>query len=114
MHRVYELDESYNSGSIHLFYGIFYAMQPRGAGRNLKKSSAHFMRAMELAGKGNLMPSVAYAEYSAITTLDENLFTKILTEVLAEDIDERTEIRFLNELAVRRAKYLLKNKEDLF
>jgi hypothetical protein len=114
MHRVYELDESYSDGSVHLFYGIFYAVQPRGAGRNLKKSYAHFTRAMELAGKGNLLPSVAYAEYYAVTTLDEDLFTNTLAAVLKEDIGVRAEIRFMNELAVRRAEYLLENRDDLF
>ena len=47
MNRILELDEGYDRGSVHLFYGIYYAVQPRGAGRNLTKSKEHFERAIE-------------------------------------------------------------------
>jgi tetratricopeptide (TPR) repeat protein len=114
MDRVLELDETYNNGSLHVFYGIYFSVQPRGAGQDLEKSKTHFDRAAELGGEGNLFPLVAYAEYYAKSILDESLFVDTLNKVLQTDLELRPDVRLMNELALKRAKYLLANKDDLF
>lgn len=114
MDRIIELDETHNYGFAHIFYGIYYAIQPRGAGQDLDKSKFHFNRAIDLGGRENLFALVTYAEYYGKATLDEALFTQILDDVLHKDSDVRPELRLMNELAHERATYLLENREDIF
>ena len=114
MRRVLELDEAYQEGGVHLFLGIYYASQPRGAGQDLRRSEEHFTRAVELGGTGNLLPRVVFAEVYGKATLDESLFTKTLGAVLEEDCSERPDIRLLNTIAKQRAADLLAQAEDIF
>lgn len=112
--RVLELDEGYGDGSGHLVFGLYYAVQPRGAGQDLEKSKHHFERAIELAGPGNLLPRVLYAEHYGKVTLDQDFFVSTLNDVLATDPEEHPDRRLLNELARERAESLLAAQEDLF
>ena len=114
MQRVIELDESHNNGAPHLVFGIYYAVQPRGAGQNLEKSKHHFDRAIELGGEDNLLPLVTYAQYYATATLDEPLFASLYERVMQTDIRKRPDIRLLNELSLQRANILWANKEEFF
>ncbi len=114
MNRVLELDDGYNNGAVHIFYGIYFAVQPRNGGQDLVKSKSHFDEATRIAGEGSLLPLVSFAEHYARATLDDQLFTKTLTAVINSDLQARPEIRLVNEIAVSRAKYLLKNKDDYF
>ncbi len=114
MNRVLELDDQHNHGAVHIFYGIYFAVQPRNAGQDLAKSKLHFERAITIAGKGSLLPMVTFAEYYARAILDDQLFVKTLNEVINSNIKIRPEIRLVNEIAISRANYLLKNKEDYF
>ncbi len=109
-----ELDETISDGAGHVFFGIFYAAQPRGAGQDLELSKKHFERAFVLGGENNLVPFVAYAEYYARALLDETLFSETLEKLFSVDIKTRPDIRLLNEIARKRAQYLLDNMEDLF
>lgn len=112
--RVLVLDETYNHGAVHIAFGIYYAAQPRGAGQDLEKSRFHFDRAMALAGAGNLMPRVMYAEFYARAQFDEELFEQTLAKVVEGNISEYPEFRLLNGIAIQRALRLLQRKEDLF
>ena len=112
--RVLELDESYGAGSSHLIFGLYFAVQPRGAGQDLDRSRNHFERAIELAGPRNLLPKVLYAEYYGKATLDEKFFTQKLEEVLETDPKLYPENRLVNELAQQRARHLLSSREDIF
>ena len=114
LQRVMELDESYNNGAGHLFFGIYYAVQPRGAGQDLEKSNYHFTRAVKLGGNGNLLPLVTYAEYYATAILDAELFSKLLTQAMETNLKIREDIRLLNELALRRARTLWENRDEFF
>ncbi|HPQ41385.1 MAG TPA: TRAP transporter TatT component family protein, partial [bacterium] len=58
MERLLSLDETYQSGAVHLFFGTYYAVQPRGMGRDLDKSGMHFESAMRLAGPHAMLPKV--------------------------------------------------------
>ena len=114
MQLVIELDETHNNGAPHLVFGIYYAVQPRGAGQDLEKSKYHFDRAIELGGENNLLPLATCAEYYATAVLDESFFTQLLTQARQVDLDKRPDIRLINELALQRANRLLEDKEDFF
>ena len=114
MRRVLELDETYACGGAHLIFGIYYAIQPPGGGRDLEKSKTHFMRAIELSGNGKKMPQVVYAEFYAVTAGDRELFTSILTKVLEKPEHEQKSDVLGNAIARERARKLLDRKEDLF
>ena len=112
--RALELDESYGDGSSHLVFALFYVVQPLGAGQDLDRSRTHFDRAIELAGPGNLLPRVLYAEHFGKATLDEEFFDAQLKKVLSVDPKDYPDSRLLNELAQQQARRLLANREDIF
>ncbi len=114
MRRVLELDESYACGGAHLIFGIYYAVQPPGGGRDMEKSKMHFMRAIELSGNGKKLPQVIYAEYYAVTAGDQELFSSVLTKILEKTEREQKSDVLGNAIARERAKRLLDRKEDLF
>ncbi|MFA6293071.1 MAG: TRAP transporter TatT component family protein [Victivallales bacterium] len=114
MRRVLELDETYACGGAHLIFGIYYAIQPPGAGRDLEKSRMHFLRVIELSGNGKKMPQVVYAEFYAVTAGDRELFTSILTKVIEKPEHEQKSDALGNAIARERARKLLDRKEDLF
>ncbi len=116
MRRSLELDESYAAGGAHLIFGIYYAVQPPGAGRDLDKSRKHFLRAVELAGGNDLLPQVMFAEFYAVPAGDEELFAKTLSEVV-----ERTSkgggqgpAALSNAIARERALRLIEMKGEMF
>jgi len=113
MQRVLELDPGYQSGGAHLFFGIYCAVQPRGAGQDLAKSKEHFERAMAYGGPDNLLPRVAYAEFYARYMFDETLFEETLEAVLAHEADV-PKFRLMNAVSKRRAEALLDEMDDLF
>ena len=114
MRRVLELDDTYACGGAHLIFGIYYAIQPPGAGRDLEKSKMHFTRAVELSGNGKKMPQVVYAEFYAVTAGDRELFSSTLTKVLEKPESEQKADVLGNSIARERARKLLDRKEDLF
>ena len=114
--RVLDLDESYANGGAHLVFGIYYAVQPPGGGRDLEKSDKHFQRAIQLAGDDNFLPQVLYAEFYAITAVNEGLFVKTLENVLSKEAigQEKSSHALSNAIARERAKRLLGKKDDYF
>jgi len=115
MKRVLELNESFEQGSAHLAMGIYYAVQPLGAGRDLARSRLHFDRALQLSGDTRLTPRVLLAEFYATAADDSQLFLDTLTAVV--DTDLRTlpdDDALANAIVQRRAQWLLDNREDYF
>ena len=113
MHRVAELDPGYRQGGPDLFFGVYYTVQPAGAGRDLERARKHFERAMREAGDGILMPRVLFAEFYARYRLDEDLFDETLQSVLAEE-EPSPDAALMNAAARVRARSLMEQKEDLF
>lgn len=111
--RVLELDPSYQRGGADTFMGIYYAVQPRGAGRDLEASKKHFERAFELAGPDYLPPRVAFAEFYARYAFDRELFESTLKNVLQHPTSDAS-LALANEVARRRAGKLLEAADDFF
>ncbi len=116
MQRVLVLDNEYADGGVHLMYGIYYAIRPPGAGRDLKKSRKHFRRAMTLAGNDNQFSRVIYAEFYLTAVGDEKLFDQVLNDVInsLEAIKKNRSNALINAIARERAGKLLDNREDYF
>jgi hypothetical protein len=114
LERCLALDETYDDGGVHLFFGIYYAVQPLGFGGDLEKSRSHFQRAMEINRGRNLMVPVLYARYYARMAFDRELFERTLREVLEAPEQDSLDYRLINALARRRAERLLAEIEEYF
>lgn len=107
MARLLELDESYQGGSIHLFFGGYYAAKPEMLGGRPDLSAKHFERALALAQRRFLLTQATYAATLARMTMDRELHDRLLGEVLAFPLDSAPEFGLSNRIAVGRAKRLL-------
>lgn len=114
MQRVLELDEFYFYGGPHLFFAVSFGSRPAMFGGNLEKSKEHFEKAVGAYQRKFLMALVMYAQVYAVQAQDPALFDSLLSEVVAADPAAMPEQRLANELAVRRAKWLLGNKSQFF
>jgi len=112
MTRLLELDESYQGGAIHLFFGAYYAAKPVMFGGRPDLSKIHFEKALQLSGRKFLTVQTTYAETLARATMDKELHDGLLQEVLAFKLDSAPEYALSNRIAVSRAKRLL--QEDYF
>jgi hypothetical protein len=108
MARLLEIDETYQGGSIHLFFGSYYAAKPAMFGGRPDLSKMHFEKALLLSNRGFLLTQTTYAETLARTTLDQELHDRLLKEVLAFPLDSAPEFGLSNRIAVNKAKRLLK------
>ncbi len=108
MARLLQLNESYQGGSIHLFFGAYYAAKPAMFGGRPDLSKIHFEKALQLSKRKFLLTQTTYAETLAKTTLDQKLYDQLLNEVLAFPLDSAPEFGLSNQIAKNRAKRLLK------
>ena len=107
MTRLLELDESYEGGSIHLFFGMFYAAKPAMFGGDPERSKLHFEKALELSERKFLTTQTLYAEMLARMTMDQELHDSLLMEVLAFSSEKAPEFGLSNQIAKDKAQKLL-------
>ncbi|MFC1556804.1 TRAP transporter TatT component family protein [candidate division KSB1 bacterium] len=113
MSRVIELDETFYYGSAHLFFGLIYSTLGV-AGGDFQKATEHFNRAREISDDKFLLTKVYYARYYAVGVLNEELFRKTLEEVLASPADQLPEVRLINEIAKKKARFYLTQAKEWF
>lgn len=112
--RAAELDESWGEGAIHGFL-ITYEMSRQGvAGDAATRSRQQFDRAVELAAGKQAGPFVNYAEAVCVEQQDFPQFEALLQRALAVEADAHPELRLVNLVMQRRARWLLARKDDLF
>jgi len=111
MHRVLELDETYNFAGVHLFYGSFYAARPPILGGNPEKGREHFERNLELTNNSFYMTIYFLARYYAVQVQDREMFDSLLNDIVELDIDKYPDIRLMNALAKQKAHKLLENQD---
>lgn len=114
MQRVLELDEFYFYGGPHLFFGVSFGSRPAMFGGNLEKSKEHFEKAVGAYQRKFLMALVMYAQIYAVQAQDPTLFESLLTEVMGADAAAMPEQRLANELAKKRAQWLMEHKGQFF
>lgn len=107
MARLLEFDESYQGGSLHLFFGAYYAAKPEMLGGRPDLSASHFDKALTISERRFLLTHTTYAATLARMTMDSDLHDRLLQEVLAFPLDSAPEFGLSNRIAVNRAKRLL-------
>ncbi|MEK7745005.1 MAG: TRAP transporter TatT component family protein, partial [Elusimicrobiota bacterium] len=114
MKRVLDLDPDFQFGGADLWFGVYYSARPQIAGGDPAKSRAHFESSLGRSGGGFLLAKTLFAEWYAVAALDEELFRRLNSEVLAAAADALPQARLANEAAKRRSKRLLGNIHELF
>ena len=109
--RALELDEPWQEGALHEFMVILAGAKPGTP--DFDKIEKHYRRALELSQGKRASLFVAYAESVAVARQDKASFEAALKQALAVDADKFKEVRLLNEVAQRRAEWLLARTEDL-
>jgi TRAP transporter T-component len=107
MHRVEELDDTYQQGSVHLFFGAYYAAKPPLLGGRPDLSRMHFEKALAISHHRFLLVQTTYAQTYARLTMNKKLYNGLLHEVLAFPLDEAPDNALSNQIAKRKAKKLL-------
>jgi predicted anti-sigma-YlaC factor YlaD len=94
---------------------ISYEMSRAGAaGDPAARARKHFERAMALARGTDASPLVALAEAVTIQKQDVKEFESLLNRALAVNPDANPDIRLLNTVMQRRARWLLSRQSELF
>lgn len=107
MARLLELDETYQGGSIHLFYGGYHAAKPTMLGGRPDLSQKHFRKAIELSEGTFLLAQTTYAETFARSTFNRELHDHLLKEVIDFPLEKAPEFALSNKIAKKRATRLL-------
>ncbi|MEZ4746376.1 MAG: TRAP transporter TatT component family protein [Calditrichia bacterium] len=113
MTRVLELDETFFFGSAHLFWGSTLGSIPPMLGGSPEKAKEHFEKALAISDGKFLITKVYYAQFYATTTLDEELFDRMLSEVLEAPEDVLPGYELLTAVAKRKAADLQSRKDDI-
>jgi len=111
--RVIELDEDYESAGAVVYMGGFWSSYPKAAGGDPDKGRAYFERALKLTDRRNHIILINYATMYAVNVLDEELYRKILMEIIMSP-DRGNGTRLSNKVARRRAHRLLKRTDEFF
>lgn len=112
--RAMELDETYFNGASHLVFGALYGSMGKMLGGDPNKAKKHFERALELTKRRFLLVQFMYAQTLAVQLQDQDLFTKLLNEVLQAKVEIFPEQKLANVSAKRRARLLLAKMDELF
>ena len=107
MARILALNEGYEGGSIHLFFGAYHALKPKMFGGRPDLSKEHFDKALSLSERKFLIIQTTYAQTYARSTFDKELHNSLLNEVISFSIGDAPEFALTNQIAKNRAKKLL-------
>lgn len=107
MLRLEELDDTFQQGSIHLFFGAYYAAKPPMFGGRPDLSRMHFEKALAISHHSFLLIQTTYAETYARLTMDKELHDRMLKEVLDFPLNKAPDLALSNQIAKRKAKRLL-------
>jgi TRAP transporter T-component len=111
MDHALELDENFYHGGPHRYFGSFYAIAPGFAGGDPVKSQEHYDKSLVIAPYF-IGTKVLMAENLATKLDDEEMFDRLLAEVLAADLST-VPPEVLPELTIEqeKARELQKQKE---
>ncbi|MCP4198587.1 MAG: hypothetical protein GY762_15690, partial [Proteobacteria bacterium] len=99
MNKILEVDETYNNGIIHAYFGAYYGSFSEVLGGQPEKAKYHFERAFEISGSEFLYFYVLYAQIYAVQIQDKNLFITTLKNVSATHIELNHETTMANKIA---------------
>jgi predicted anti-sigma-YlaC factor YlaD len=108
--RAIEIDEDWNSGTLHEFAIILASIESARVDEDA--IDRHYRRALELAAGRRASVYVTYAETVAIPRQDREQFTDLLQQALAVDVELEPDQRLLNVITQQRARWLLENIDE--
>lgn len=114
LERLLELEPEYFMGMPHVLRGSILCLRPVLFGGNPEQGRKHFEEGFRISGNRLLLFHVLYAQYYCRATLDQSEFRRRLEEVRDAPSDILPEYRLLNEVAKRKAAYLLEKEHELF
>lgn len=109
--RALQLDEKWRDGALHEF-SIVLAGAKAGE-TDYDGMTRHYQRALELSKGKSAGLYVTYAEAVSVPRQQRDEFQRLLEKSLAISAEENKDSRLLNELAQRRARWLLERIDDL-
>jgi len=112
--RALALDEGFGEGAIHDFFIAFEGGRPAAAGGSAERARAHFQRAVAISRGRRSAPYVALAESVCVGQQNRAEFEALLRQALAVDVDAAPSQRLANQVAQRRASWLLARSQELF
>lgn len=113
MQHALKLDETYQSGQIHLYLGVLNTLLPASLGGKPEIGKQHFEKAIKFSNNKNLMAKVIYAEKYARLMFNQELHDKLLNDVLKAEPRSKG-FTLTNMLAQEQAKELLVSGKDYF
>jgi len=112
--RALDLDESWEKGSLHEFAIVLASAGTSFDLEEVPRLREHFERARALSDGSRASLFVTWAESVSVPTQNPAEFREMLRSALAIDPDEHEEIRLMNLVSQRRARWLLGRIDDLF
>jgi len=112
--RALVLDEGFGEGAIHDFFIAFEGGRPAAAGGSAERARHHFERAVAISRGQRAAPYVALAESVCLAEQNRVEFEALLRQALAVDPNAAPAQRLANQVAQRRARWLLARSEELF
>jgi tetratricopeptide (TPR) repeat protein len=116
MERALELDPNYYHGGPHRYFGAFYAIAPGFAGGDLGKSQEHYDKSIAIAPYF-IGTQVLMAENLATKLDDEEMFDRLLQEVISADLS-KVPAEILPEMKAEQDKarelMVIKDQDGLF
>ncbi|MGD0539534.1 MAG: TRAP transporter TatT component family protein [Verrucomicrobiota bacterium] len=112
--RALALEEGYDSGAIHGFLINYEMVRQDAKGDPAEQARRHFERAMALSRGWQAGPLVTFAEAVCVQKQNLKEFDALLNQALAINADAHPEVRLVNLVMQRRARWLLARRADLF
>ena len=109
--RALELDSDWDEGTLHEFKVVFAGAKPGRPDYAAIQQDYEAALALSQGKRAGLY--LAYAETVAVPRQDSKEFRALIKKALAVDPDENIEVRLVNLLAHRRARWLLERVDDL-
>jgi predicted anti-sigma-YlaC factor YlaD len=109
--RALELDEKWRDGALHEFAIVLAGAKSGEA--DYKKIAFHYQRALELSKGKSAGLFVTYAEAVAVPRQQKREFQTLLDKAISLAAEDHKDMRLLNEIAQRRARWLLGRIDDL-
>jgi hypothetical protein len=111
--RSRELDETYFNAAATTFLAVVNASIPASLGGDQEKGRELFERGLELTGRRFFLLQYQYARTYAVQTQNRQLFDQLLNEILTAE-DQGNDVRLPNKIALRRARRLRAQADELF
>ena len=108
--KILELRPDFFYGAPHRYFGVYHCKVPMGD----REAGRRSFEAALAVTDGYLDTKVLFAEFYATRTQNEELFDRLLNEVIAADPNAIPEMLVENQNAQRAARDLLERREDFF